>query len=900
MGRDDDAHRQPRGPVRRLFRLGVGEPDAREAVEWEVEHHLSEATDRLVEEGWDPAGARAEAERRFGRAHRPRITRIERRRRRMRTMGRGVEAVRDAVGGALRTLRRSPGFAAAVVGTLALGIGANAAVFGIVDRLLLQPPAHIDDAERVKRFVLQRGGPGAGTQTSFTRADVADWEDARSFEAVAGLSHLQSWTLVQGEDAREISGRMATWDLFPLLGVEPRMGRFFTEDEDRPGAPLTAVVGQEFWEGAWGADPDVLGRTVEIGGHTATVIGVAPDGFTGVDLEAVDVWLPLDGAQTAFTGGTEYRDHRGWWWMKGVGRLAAGVEPEAAAAEVTGLHLQGRAEQVEQGYGADHQILVSGLVSGEASGYAAEGRVVQWLAGVSLVVLLIACANVANLLLARGARRRREVAVRLAMGVSRARLVGQMTVQTVLLALLGGIVAVGVAAWGGQALQRVLLPDVAAPGGGLGVRALVFALGVSVLAGLLAGVPPALQSLKGDVAGDLKEGRRGSSGRSGLRSFLASAQAAMSVVLLVGAGLFIQSLHEVRSVDLGLDVDRLLLGSLELESSDPTPTEVNALHREAARRVAGITGVEGVTLTHSPFRYNYAQPLRVAGLDSIPRMPGGGPYVNAVSPTYFETVGLSIVEGRPPGENDRAGAAPVAWVSRTMADSLWKAEGALGQCLLVGADAESCTTVVGVVEEASRGEIEEDTFFAYYLPLDQTDQEARGIYVRTRDPGEAVPAVARELRAFSAEVRYARVESLREILDPQARSWSLGATMFSVFGILALVVAAVGLYSLLAFQVAERTRELGIRSALGAARGRLLGSVVARGARLMLAGVVLGLGVAWFAAPLLQDLLFRVSPRNPAVLVGVAAVLLAVSLLASVIPALRATRVHPAEALRTE
>ena len=350
----------PRGPVRRLFRLGLGEPRPDEAVAWEIEHYLAERTDRLVDEGWERGAARREAERRFGEAHGTKMTRIERRKRTMRTMGGWLGTVGEALGGTARTLRRSPGFAAAVVLTLTLGIGANAAIFGIVDRLLLQPPAHVEDAEEVRRFVLQRTGRSAGVQATLTYGDVQDFEAGRSFEAVAGYSHLREWTLERGDEVRPVDGRMASWDFFPLLGVEPQLGRFYGEDEDRPGAALTAVLGQEFWESAFGADPDVLGRTLEVSGHLVTVIGVAPEGFTGVDLERVDVWLPLDAAQSTFTDGTRYQENRGWYWMSGVARLADGVGPEAAEAEATRLHLSGRQESVER-YGYAGGILSAGI-----------------------------------------------------------------------------------------------------------------------------------------------------------------------------------------------------------------------------------------------------------------------------------------------------------------------------------------------------------------------------------------------------------------------------------------------------------------------------------------------------------------------------------------------------------
>jgi len=705
-----------------------------------------------------------------------------------------------------------------------------------------------------------------------------------------------------------------TWDFFPLLGVRAERGRFFGEEDDRVDAPGTAVVSHEYWRAALGADPGVLGRTLEITGEPYTIVGVAPPGFTGVDLAPVDVWLPLLAAGVRLSG-CGWVDSRRWYCMSAVVRIAPGADVAAARDEATALLVNGRRQGIQAGeyaakedmYPGDARVALDPLIAARGPEASAESKVARWLGGVSVVVLLIACANVANLLLARGTRRRREIAVRLALGVGRTRLVGVIVVESLALALLGAVAAVALAHWGGDVVRRALLPGVLFPDPAFGGRALLFTLGAAVVAGLFAGVVPALQATRAVLAGDLSMGAGTTSGRrSRTRALLTVAQAGLSVVLLVGAGLFVRSVSAVRSLDLGLDVDRLLIATLEFRTrgsgflgmEDP---ERNEVYASAMERLRGSPDVEAVAGTSSPFQWGTGARLRVPGRDSLPRLPGGGPYVQDVTPSYLTTVGLRVLRGRDLSPSDGPGAERVALISETMSRTLWPDEEPLGQCLLVG-DTEECTTVVGVVEDASRGQIREDPYMTYYLPLAQREgRTLQGLYIRTTgDPERTAAALAPVLRGMDPRVRFATVRSLREQIDPQTRSWTLGATMFSVFGLLALLVAAVGLYGVLAFDVAQRTRELGIRTALGAERTRLLRSVVLDGVRLALVGVALGLGVALAAAPRVGALLFEVSPRDPVVLSVVATTLVAVALLAALVPALRATRVDPVTALRTE
>jgi predicted permease len=889
-----------------LNALGLRQPETSESVAWEMEHHIEELTDRLADEGWDREEARQEAERRFGDPARygPHMRRMETRRKMMERLTVWWQVVRQGSLALGRTVRRQPGFVAAVMLALGLGIGANATMYGIIDRLLLQPPAHIDAPEEVRHVLVQRPNSlrgGTFSQSALTYPDFEDLTEGSGFD-VAAYSRARERTIGEGETAIRAQTAYTSAEFFSLLGVEPRMGRFYTPDEDEPGRELLAVISEEFWNRAYGASPDVLGKTIEVDGLDRTIVGVTPRGFTGVHLQPVDLWLSLLPSYIADQG-EGCLGSRGCWWVQVVARMASGRALQAVEGEATRLHLNGRAEQVENGrYSKDARIEFAPLIAAAGPHASAESQVAKWLTGVSAIVLLIACANVANLLLARGIRRRKELSVRLAMGEGRSRLVLLTVVETVGLALFGGALALLIALWGGDFVRGSLLPGVSFPDSAVNGRVVAFTLAISVLAGILAAIGPALQSRRLDVARDLTSTSRGSSvGRSGLRSFLTVAQAALCVVLLVGAGLFVRSLDELHELDLGMDLDQLVQVQIEFTQREMDAREQRERYDRALQRAALIPGVEAVAGTAVPLGWSFADALSVPGLDSIPRLPGGGPYQYFVTADYFRTVGLPITRGRGFQPSDREGAERVAVVNETMARTLWPDRPALGQCLMIGSEAETCTSVVGVTQDATRGAYEDETFMGYYLPVEQVDGRTQALYVRTTRAPETISGeLSRQLIGSEPGIRYVDVTPMRDILDPQARSWTLGATLFSVFGGLALLLAAIGLYSVLAFEVAQRTRELGIRTALGADRGHLLRRVVTEGVRLTLLGVALGMGIAVMAAPYAADLLFQVSPREPTVLMVVTVVLLGVSLVASLFPALRATRVDPIQALRTD
>ncbi len=940
---------------------GKGRRRIHDDVDEEIRSHFEGTVELLMERGMGEEEAWAEARRRFGdvEEHRRRLVRDDRRRwRRRRAMG-WVDEMGRNVAFALRSLVRAPGFALAVVLTLTLGIGANVTMFGVVDRLLLSPPGRVTSPDAVRRLYVSRIGFNGRLLTSdfLTYPDFEDMAKVDGFQAVAAYTRPRPVTMGAGESAVRIRMATATASYFPLLGVKPVLGRFYTPPEDVVGAAEPVVVlSHAFWVRRFGRDPGVLGRTLRIGPGTFTVVGVAPEGFTGAELAPVDVWVPLRTEQALSTGGDAWAGSRWWWWLQVVARLAPGVQPGAAEAQATAAHRAARAD--EPSYDAEARIVSTSLIaasgpSAQASGAGSaisrtegvdESAVSRWLAGVSLIVLLIACANVANLLLARAVRWRREMAVRMALGSGRARLLAQLLTESLLLSLLGAGAALLVAWWGRGVIQRVLLPNVAF-GSGLGPRLLAFTVGAAVLTALLAGLVPALQASRPDLVETLKAGGHGSSAaRSRTRVALLVAQAALSVVLLVGAGLFVRSLRAVDDVDLGFQPRGLVVANLEIDrapegstpasgsgstsestsrsgsGSESTPgsadgstggpsgklaaSNVRTLNDRAVERLRALPAVRDAAYTIAlPFQSSIGEDLGVDGLDSLPQLPSGGPYIYRVSSGFFHTMELAILRGRglePPDYDE--GAARVAVINQTFAHTVWPDEDALGHCLRIQDPAKApCTRVVGIVEDSHRQAlVDEDPQMLYYVPDLQTSGSPT-LLVRTTGSAEAaMPVIQKVLRGLDPAVRYADVKPFEALFARQVRGWRLGATMFSAFGILALLVAAVGLYGVLSFSVAQRRYELGIRSALGATGSRIVTLVARQALETVVIGLALGAAVAWIAAPRMGALLFRVSPRDPLVYGGVAVVLLAVAALAALVPARRATRVDPCEALREE
>jgi predicted permease len=811
----------------------------------------------------------------------------------------------------LRAIRHSPGFSAMVVATLGIAIGANGAMFGIIDRLMLRGPAHVVDPERVVRlYVTQRNGNEESTESTAGYVTYAHLRaNTRSFEDLAVYSATDA-TVGVGAGAHRITLGRVSNNFFRLLGVRPLLGRFFGPSEDRPPSGENVVVLDEgYWRRSFGGDRGILGRTTVIGGVRYTIIGVAPQGFTGAELERRDGWVPI--SLTYWGPGPDWPTAWDASWLQIIGRLAPGVTLDQASADATAAHRRaydGPANSTMR----TASLSAAPLRFDRAGKEQAVTRVSRWLVAVTTIVLLIACANVANLSLARATRRRREVAVRLALGIGRGRLIRLLMAESIALGLLGGAAGLAVAFAGGRFIRGVLLPNVAWPDGPVDLRVLLVTALTACGTGVLVGLVPAVRGTRLDLSSALKSGvREGGPHRNRMRSLLAVTQAALSAALLVGAGLFLVSLRKVYALRLGIEPDKVLtvsfdwppLGDLPAALKDRERLRRNQLYDVALARVRAMPGVEhAAVVVGTPFQSSMTIALRVPGRDTLPQLPGGGPYVRAISDDYFATAGTHLLRGRTFTGADVTAGERVTIVNETMARTLWPNRDPIGQCLLM--DTMPCSRVVGVVEDARRFGLREDPAMQYYIPLGQERAlgfGGRKMFVR---PGGSVATLREALRAelgrLDPSIGFVGVELLQDSLDPQIRPWRLGANMFAVFGALALLVAAIGLYSVIAYLVAQRAHELGVRIALGAERSDIVRLVVGHGVGLAGAGVAIGMLLSLDAGRWIEPLLFDTSPRNPGVFLLVAAVLLMVGLLASVIPAWRAARLDPVEALRAD
>jgi len=816
---------------------------------------------------------------------------------------------------ALRGLRRSRGFTITAIATLGLGIGANAAMFGVVDRLMFRRLPYLRDPGSVHRVYLQSTVRGrVVTSTVFPYARYLDLErSTRSFSQYAAFS-LNTWAVGTGADAREQPVAAVSASFFDFFTARPALGRFFDASEDVvPRGAAVAVLDHGFWQRELGGK-NVIGQRLEIGTISYTVIGVAPSGFVGVATSRAPVaYVPIttvaanDNPSSLTTYFTGYR----WDFTSMMVRRRPGVTRDAATADLTAAFVRSRdAARLQMPTispsAIAHPTAVAGPIktaAGPAAGL--ESKTILWVTGVAVIVLLVACANVANLMLARILSRRREIAVRLALGVSRRRLAMQLLTESLLLSMAGAIAGLLVATWGSAALRTLVPSDGIDRNVFTDGRTLGLAAACAVVTGALTAIGPTLFALGGDVAQTLRAGVRGGTyQRSHMRSILLISQGALSVILLVGAGLFVRSLDRVRTIHLGYDAERVLIAfpntrGVRLDSAARVRLYTDLL--EAARSTPGVDAA--ARIDSRPFATNMA-PLYVDGIDSVQKL--GRFDLQVATPDYFRVMNTRIIQGRGFNAADRAGTPRVAVVSEAMARTLWPGKNAIGQCIRISADTMPCTTVIGVAEDAAYENLTDDRRFVQYVPLEQFgphwgNKLLLRVGARPGTGGEpSIDDVRRALQRAMPAPGYVTVQPFEDLVDAQRRSWALGATMFVAFGGLALLVAAVGLYGVIAYGVAQRMHELAVRVALGAQRNDVVRLVVGQGIAFAVAGVSIGLLLAFLAARWIQPLLFQQSATDPLTYSAVAGIVLLVALMASAIPAARATRADPNAALRAD
>jgi predicted permease len=613
------------------------------------------------------------------------------------------------------------------------------------------------------------------------------------------------------------------------------------------------------------------------------------------------------------------RDWQTTWnaqWLQIVGRLKPGVTASQASDDLTAiLH---RTYTGDESYVASGRMFVAGLLADHSGVEAPEITVVRWLFGVTLIVLVIACANVANLLLARGVRRSREVALRLALGARTSRLVRLLLVESMLLAMGGAVGGIAVAYALGGLARRLIFAWVDWNSSPVDGRVLAASAVLAVVTGLAVGLVPALRAVRANLTDALKQSVRDGGGqRSPARHALTIVQAALSVVLLVGAGLFVRSLWNVWTLPLGLDPERVMVVDITFDNTRrplSSLEDVSARDTERARRdnvslalVDDIRRIPGVDRASAavgmPFGNRFTLTLRVPGFATVPRLKTGGPSVSAVSADYFATVGTRILRGRPFGPADRTGSEPVAIISDTMAQTIWPGEDPIGRCIISGErPAPPCSRIVGVAESTHQSALREPPVMHYYIPFGQ-ELDFGGTVLLVRSSGDPLllgPAVRRALIDHEPTIRFVDLSTVQDKIDPQTKQWRIGATVFVLSGLLALLVAAIGVYSVMSYLVADRTHEIGVRLALGARGADVAKLILRSGVGMAVVGSILGCATALVASRTIESLLFNESARDPWIYAGASLVIVVVAAAAGVVPTLRANRISPLLALKAE
>jgi predicted permease len=822
------------------------------------------------------------------------------------------DLIQDVSFGA-RMLRKSPGFSAVAVLSIALGIGANTTIFTVVNAVLLNPLPVRDVSRLVEMDTVDtktKVGFAHAAKLGMSIPNCQDYQ--RQNEVFSGLTCVvgAGFTWSGGAEPKNVAGQLVSANYFDVLGLTPVAGRFFLPDEDtKPSGNNVAVVSYSLWANKFGSSASLIGSTLTLNATAYTVIGVTPRGFKGTASfgSADQIWIPTSMFPQALAGFEKenFNDRR---FLIGatVGRLKPGVK--IGQAEASLRTIASRLEQEFPKDNAGRSVALTPLADAAVGAnvhdqFTLAGGMMMGIVG---VVLLIACVNLANLLLAQAARREKEMGVRAALGAKRGRLLRQLLTESMLLSLAGGAAGLAIAYWGRTVLWSFRPPFIAEHDIDLSLdsHVLVFTLGIILVTGLLFGLAPAVKASDPDLIETLKVGGRGNAvgwTRNRLRGLLVVTEIALALVAMIGAGLFIRSMQNAQRVDPGFESKNLFTMTVDLGALHYNEGRGQEFYREAIERASGVPGVAAATVGSAfPLSGGFARTIYPEGQDEGTGYRGTLTQLNDVTPSYFETLRIPLIRGRGFSESDRLGTTPVAIASAAMAKHFWPGEDAVGKRFHFFGD-PTLREVVGVAKDTVVNEIGEEPEPLVYLAMAQDYSAGATLQVRTLgDPGALIGTVRSQIQALDTNLAITDVQTIETIMSQGLWAPRMGAALLTLFGGLALILAAVGVYGVLSYSVNQQSHEIGIRMALGAQPGDVLRLVVGQGLRLTLAGIALGLAGAFGFARVMASLLYGVTPTDAVTFISVTGLLCVIALMACCIPARRAMRVDPMTALRYE
>jgi predicted permease len=809
--------------------------------------------------------------------------------------------IKDARHG-IRVLIKSPVFTVVAVLSLALGIGANTAIFSVINSFMLAPLPVDKPGELVSIFTTDRKNPGPLPTSDLNYRDYRDNNDVFSGLMAYTFSPV-SWN--RNGETKQLVIQPVSGNYFDVLGVKLAMGRAITPDEDKgPGSGPVAVLSYGLWQRSFGGSPSVLGTTMSLNRFDFTIVGVATKDFTGTTLGGgPDLWVPMSMHDQVQPGFDFYNTRRGLFLFM-VARLKSGVSLQQASGSMSSFahHLEEQYPSDNEGRSVRLVPLLQARIDPAGNGQLL--LVSGVMMAVVLIVLLIACANVANLLLPRALARKREIAIRLAIGANRKRLISQLMVESGMLAIAGGVSGLLVAMWSKNLITKLGLfpagPN--APEPRLDGGVLAFALGITALSALIFGLAPAIQGTRPDLVTDLKDGVPKTADRLRgitLRKALVVAQVSLSLVSLVGAGLFLRSLQKAQDTDPGFITNNVLLLPINLGEQGYTEPRGRQFQRDLLNRIKTLPGVQATAIARdAPFNGGFSRSVFLEGEQPGPNGRGVLVQTNTIGVGFLETMGIPVLAGRDFSEQDSEASPRVAIINQTMAEKFWPGQDAVGKRFKFFGD-QQYRQVVGIARNSKYNSLVEAALPFIYYPLQQEYSPGFWLSIRTAaDPKGIGPGIRDSIKSMDSGIPVLALGTVHEVVDQSLAGQRTNVLLLSLFSVLALLLAAVGLYGVMAYSVAQRTREIGIRMAMGARSTTVLGMVLKQGLTLVGVGLVLGLVAAMIVMRLVTTLLFGIDPWDPPTLAATSGLLALTALLANYIPALRATRVSPVIALK--